>query len=120
MARLFEDRERAEELYFARSEEARFLAHCRALRQLGAFATSKLGVDGESARAYSDELVGCLAFGSKDEAIIAKVKTDLANSGIDVSEADLKAELTRYLAIAEPAPSFGTVGIVRPPRPLER
>lgn len=120
MGRLFDDRERAEELYYAMSEEARFLAHCRAIRELGSYATSKLGLDADTSRAYSDELVGSLAFGSKDDAIIAKVKNDLSDNGVDVSEAELKSELTRYLAIAQPAPSISNVGIVRPPRPLER
>ena len=100
MARLFEERERAAELLFARAEEMRFLAHCHGVRCLAAFATTKLGFDAAAADAYADILITALLQGMGDEPLVERVRADLAANGQIVSVAELRAELTRSTAQA--------------------
>ena len=66
MGRLFEDRERAEELLFARSEEARFLAHCNALRKLAAYAGERRGLDMQATETYAETLISLSVEGHRD------------------------------------------------------
>ncbi|GJE43702.1 DUF1476 domain-containing protein [Methylobacterium soli] len=100
MGRLFEERERAAELMFARDEEARFIARCRRMRKLAAFVAEKLGVDGQTAEAYAVELIGALVQGMKDDALLERVQADLAANGVDESLATLRTELDRATAQA--------------------
>lgn len=115
MARLFEERERAAELLFARAEEVRFLAHCHGIQSLAAFATNKLGFDAAAANAYADVLVTALLQGMKDEPLIERVRADLAANGQIVSVAELRAELARSSAQASHGlPALHTVAAMRP------
>lgn len=95
---LFDERERAEELYFVRNQELAFIARCRAVRRFGTSATERLGLDGATARDYSDALVDSLAHGGTDETVIARVHADLTENGIGAEIADLRAELDRLRA----------------------
>ena len=96
---LFDERERAEELYFVRNQELAFIAHCRAVRRFGTLATERLGLDGATARDYSDALVDSLAHGATDENVIGRVHADLTENGIATEIADLRAELIRLRAL---------------------
>lgn len=115
MARLFEERERAAELLFARSEEMRFLAHCHGIRSLAAYATTKLGFDAAAAEAYADVLITALLQGIRDEPLIERVRADLAANGQIVGVAELRAELARSSAQAlHGLPPLLTVNGARP------
>ncbi|KAB1072758.1 DUF1476 domain-containing protein [Methylobacterium planeticum] len=100
MGRLFEERERAAELMFARDEEARFIARCRRMRGLASFVADKLGVDGQTAEAYAVELIGALVQGMKDDALLLRVQADLAANGVSESLPTLRAALDRATAQA--------------------
>ena len=100
MGRLFEERERAAELMFARDEEARFIARCRRMRKMAAFVAEKLGVDAQTAEAYAVELIGALVQGMKDETLLERVQADLAANGVAESLPALRAELDRATAQA--------------------
>ncbi|WP_336489508.1 DUF1476 domain-containing protein [Methylobacterium nigriterrae] len=100
MGRLFEERERAAELLFARDEEARFIARCRRMRGLAGYVAEKLGVDAQTAEAYAVDLIACVVQGMKDEALIERVQADLAANGVVESAADLRVELARVTAKA--------------------
>lgn len=96
---LFDERERAEELFFVRNQELAFIAHCRAVRRFGTNASERLGLDGATARDYSDALVDSLAHGATDETVIGRVHADLAENGIGSEIGELRAELNRLRAL---------------------
>ncbi|GBU17060.1 MULTISPECIES: ATPase inhibitor subunit zeta [Methylobacterium] len=100
MGRLFEDRERAEELLFARSEEARFLAHCNALRKLAAYAGERRGLDMQATETYAETLISLSVEGHRDAELLEQVRADIAarNDTIDASE--MTAVFGRCLASA--------------------
>lgn len=107
MTRLFEERERAAELIFARAEETRFVLRCHGIRSLAAFAASKLGLDGLSADAYAQELLSFAVNGMKDADLIDRVRADLAANGVIVHASDLRTELLR--GNAQPIHAFGAI-----------
>lgn len=112
MLKAFEDRERAAEYLFARTEEARFAAHCASVRALAIFAMARLGVDGQTAEAYARVLIAAMIEGQQDADLIERVRADLAANGIAVAHGELQAVMLRAGAIQE-APSA-----VPPPEPI--
>lgn len=98
MSKLFEERERAAEMLFVRSEEARFLMHCQGVRSLAAYAANELGIDGQGAAAYAHELLSALVHGTKEGDLIERVRADLAAGGVIVDLASLRRELNRSTA----------------------
>ena len=100
MSKLFDERERAAELLFVRAEEARFMMHCQGVRSLAAYVAERLGVDGQSAGAYAQELLSAAVQGTNDDALIERVRNDLAANDIPVDPADLRRELNRSSAQA--------------------
>ncbi|MER2268689.1 ATPase inhibitor subunit zeta [Methylobacterium oxalidis] len=117
MARLFEERERAAEMIFARDEEARFVARCRRMRGLAWYAADKLGVDARAAEAYAAELIASLVQGVKDEDLLERIRADLAANGVEESLGTLRAELSRLgaQAMVDPAMRLPGEGPAVPP-----
>lgn len=95
MPRLFEERERAAEMLFIRTEEARFIMHCQGVRSLAACAAKELGIDGQSAAAYARELLGASVQGTTDDDLVERVRADLEAGGVRVDPAMLRRELNR-------------------------
>ncbi len=104
MLKAFEDRERAAETLFARSEEARFATHCLSIRALAAFAMARLGVDGRTAEAYARVLIAAMIEGQDDEDIVARVEADLRANGIEVPPGELRGVMLRAAAAQDTAP----------------
>lgn len=100
MNRLFEDRERAQELLFVRSEEARFVAHCGALRKLAAYAAERRGLRADAARAYADRLVALSVDGTPDADLLERTRADIAAEGDAIDATELAAVFGRCLASA--------------------
>ncbi|WP_264047346.1 DUF1476 domain-containing protein [Methylobacterium flocculans] len=93
MSRFFEERERAAEMLFVRTEEARFRVHAQGVQSLAAYAAQVLGVDHFSALAYAEELMASVIQGTKDDALIARVQADLEANGVVVDRAPLVQHL---------------------------
>lgn len=104
MLKAFEDRERAAEYLFARTEEARFAAHCGGIRALAIFAMAKLGVDGRTAEAYARVLIAAMIEGQHDEDLIERVQADLRANGIDVPAGELRGVMLRATAAQDGPP----------------
>ncbi|KQP94664.1 MULTISPECIES: ATPase inhibitor subunit zeta [unclassified Methylobacterium] len=95
MSRLFEERERAAEMRFVRSEEARFLAHCQGVKSLAAYAAELLGVDRLSSDAYADELMASVIQGARSQALVERVQADLRANGVSAEIGILAQQLCR-------------------------
>lgn len=119
MLKAFEDRERAAEYLFARTEEARFAAHCGSIRALAIFAMAKLGVDGRTAEAYARVLIAAMIEGQHDEDLIARVQADLRANGIEVPRSELQGVVLRAAASQEILSRMGPPDAASASRPAD-
>ena len=100
MTTLFDERERAAEWAFAHEQEVRFLMHCDALKALAGYASARLGHDAAEAEAYAKDVVAALVQGTKDDALIERVRADLDAHGIAETASGLRERLSQFLAKA--------------------
>jgi hypothetical protein len=96
----FDKREEGFEKKFALDEEQKFKAHARRNRLLGLWAAEKLGISGDAATAYAREVVAAAFEGGGDADVLRKVMGDLSAKGIDIAEAEVRAEMTELLVQA--------------------
>lgn len=82
----FSDREKAYESKFAHDEELRFKATARRNKLLGLWAAELMGMEGDAAMAYGVEVVKSDFEEAGEEDVYRKVKGDLDEKGLDVSE----------------------------------
>ena len=112
MLRSFEERERAEELLFVIGEERRFLNRRAGAKALADFAIRKLGCDGRTGCAYADVLIDAMIHGASNEALLERVRADLAANLADFSLEELRAVM---LGGSDPALRSGPVVTPRSP-----
>jgi hypothetical protein len=92
----FEDRQKGFEAEFKRNQELQFRVNARRNKLFGLWAAGHLGIAaGEDAEAYARTVVDADFERPGDGDVIDKVRNDLAGKGIEMSEAQLRAELTR-------------------------
>ena len=92
----FEDREKGFEAEFKRNQELQFRAGARRNRLFGLWAAGRLGIGAaDEADAYARTVVEADFERPGDGDVIEKVQKDLAAKGIEMSETQLRAELTR-------------------------
>jgi hypothetical protein len=78
----FDKREQGFEAKFIHDEELRFKATARCNKMLGNWAASQLGLTGDAAVAYANELVTADLASQSSDAILHRVSQDLAKKGI--------------------------------------
>jgi hypothetical protein len=92
----FEDRQKAFEAEFKRSQDLQFRVTARRNRLFGLWAAGRLGIGaGDEAEAYARTVVDADFEKPGDSDVVEKVRSDLAAKGIEMSEAQLRVELTR-------------------------
>jgi len=92
----FEDRQKGFEAEFKRNQELQFRVNARRNKLFGLWAAGHLGIAaGDEAEAYARTVVDADFERPGDGDVIDKVRNDLAGKGIEMSEAQLRAELTR-------------------------
>jgi hypothetical protein len=92
----FDERQRAFEAEFKRDQELSFRIAARRNRLLGYWAAERLGLPaGEAAEAYARTVIAADFQAPGDGDVVEKVRVDLAAKGIDITEAEVCAELTR-------------------------
>jgi hypothetical protein len=97
----FSDREKGFEAEFKRNQELLFRVTARRNRLFGLWAAGKMGVpSGEAADAYAKSVVAADLEAPGDADVIEKVRADLAEKGVTVTEAELRTELARLAAEA--------------------
>jgi len=101
------DREDGFERKFAHDEELRFKAMARRNKLLGLWAAEKLGKTGADADAYAKEVVTADFEEAGDDDVFRKVRGDLDNASVAVSDhqirhamADLLDEAVRQITAA--------------------
>ncbi|MEX2451948.1 MAG: DUF1476 domain-containing protein [Rhodospirillales bacterium] len=96
----FKKREKGEETKFKLGEELRFKAESRRNRMLGLWAGKKMGFDEAGCKAYAKDVVASDFDEPGIEDVVRKVMSDFKKNNIDVTEADVRAELERLYALA--------------------
>ena len=94
----FDKREQGFEAKFVHDEELRFKATARRNKLLGNWAAGQLGLMGDAAMAYANELVTVDLENQNDEDTLRRVLKDLAAKG--VSERQIAEKMDEFLHIA--------------------
>ena len=96
----FDDREKAYEKEFARNEEFDFKVAARRNKLLGLWAADKLGLTGDVADVYAMEVIKSDFKEAGDEDVYEKVKADLDEKKLDISEHQLRREMEQLMEVA--------------------
>jgi hypothetical protein len=94
----FDKREHGFEAKFIHDEELRFKATARCNKMLGSWAAALLGLTGDAAVAYANELVTADIASQSSDDTLHKVSNDLAKKG--VSEQQVAQRMKEFLHIA--------------------
>ena len=89
----FDDRERGEELRFARGEEMLFRIHARRNRLLGVWAAERMKLDPAETEGYAKSVVQADFEEAGDEDMVRKILGDLVSAGVDMSEAEVRSAM---------------------------
>ncbi len=90
---MFEDRERAEEAKFAHDDEMTFKVQARRNKLLGHWAAARMGLDAAETEAYAKAVVEAEFEEAGDEDVIRKLLGDLTAAGVEIDDAEIRAEL---------------------------
>ncbi len=94
----FDKREQGFEAKFIHDEELRFKATARCNKMLGNWAAGHLGLTGDAALAYANELVTADLAKQSSDATLDRVSQDLAKKGI--SKQQVAQRMNDFLHIA--------------------
>jgi len=94
----FEDRERSQEAKFARDAELNFKAEARRNKLLGEWVANKMGH--ENPAEYAAEVIASDFVEAGDEDVYRKIRADLGERNVDVSEAELRGKMQELRVIA--------------------
>ncbi len=94
----FDKREQGFEAKFMHDEELRFKATARCNKILGNWAAAQLGLTGDAATAYANELVTMDLENQSSDEILHRVSKDLTKKGI--SEQQVAGKMDEFLHIA--------------------
>jgi hypothetical protein len=94
----FDKREQGFEAKFIHDEELRFKAMARCNKMLGNWAAAQLGLSGEAATAYANELVTANLESQSSDDTLHKVSKDLAPKG--VTEQQVAQRMDEFLHVA--------------------
>ncbi len=96
----FDDRQRAFETKFARDQEMQFKIVARRNRLLGQWAAKKMNLTEAEADAYAKDVIRADFEEAGDEDVIRKLLGDLTSAGIEVDEAEIRAQIEHKTAEA--------------------
>ncbi len=95
---ILDDREKGFEGKYALDEAREFRATARRNRMFGEWAAHRMGL--ENAHDYAEAIVKYHVEQPGDEDILRKVGQDLIAAGLTVRDAELRAKMDEFLAIA--------------------
>jgi hypothetical protein len=97
----FDDREKGYERKFQQDQELAFKVRVRRNRHFGLWVAERLGLAGEAAETYAQDLVSMSLAHAGDDGILAMVSRDLAGKGVTLDATVLGTELLRCEAEAK-------------------
>jgi len=96
----FDDRERAEEAKFAMDAATEFKVMARRNKLLGLWAAELMNIQGDEADAYAKTVVMSDLEEPGDEDVFRKVRGDLDEAKVDVSDQRLREHMAELLPVA--------------------
>ena len=96
----FDDRERAFENLFAHDQELAFKAQARRNRDIGHWAARQLGKTGQEADLYAANILMQSTENGGSGAVVARIRHDLAEHGITVSDHQILRRMDELLTAA--------------------
>lgn len=97
----FDDRQKGEEAKFAHDAQLRFKAEARRNKHLAHWACDLMGEDGADAKAeYTAEIIAADMASAGTEDVLQKLKGDFDAKGVAVAEADIRAKIAEFDALA--------------------
>jgi hypothetical protein len=96
----FDDRERAEEAKFAMDAATEFKVMARRNKLLGLWAAELMSIQGDEAEAYAKSVVMSDLEEPGDEDVFRKVRGDLDEAKVDVSDQRLREHMAELLPVA--------------------
>jgi hypothetical protein len=96
----FDDREKAFEKKFAHDADLKFKAESRRNKYLAEWAASKLGITGPAVEDYVKVVRKADLASKGDEDVFARLKADFAAKGVKIADAELRKQMTDFLAKA--------------------
>jgi len=97
----FDKREQGFEAKFIHDEELRFKAVARCNKMLGNWAAAQLGLTGDAAATYANELVTANLGNQTPDDTLHKVSKDLEGKGISEQEVAQKMDAYLHLALEQ-------------------
>jgi hypothetical protein len=97
----FDEREKGFEQKYKHDQELQFKVNARRNKLLGLWAAEKMGLSGAAAEAYAKEVVQADFETPGDADVIAKVVKDLTAKGMATTEAQVRKDYERLLAVAK-------------------
>ena len=96
----FDEREQAFERMFVHGEDTRFRALARRNKVLGQWAAEQLGLSGQDASAYIEEIRKSIVVAQSDEQMVRKLSHDFESAGIPLPEGEIRERMNELLAQA--------------------
>ena len=96
----FDDREKSFEKKFAHDADLKFKAEARRNKYLAEWAAAKIGITGAALEDYIKAVRKADLATKGDDDVLAKVQADFAAKGIKVADADVRKQMTEFLAKA--------------------
>jgi hypothetical protein len=96
----FSDREKSFEKKFAMDEELKFRSEARRNKMLGQWAAEKLGLSGAAVDDYVKAVRKADLLEKGDEDVYRKIRKDLDDKGVRVSDAELRKAMADFLHAA--------------------
>jgi hypothetical protein len=97
----FDKREQGFENQFVHDEQLRFKATARRNKMLGNWAAGQLGLTGDAATAYANDLVVANLENQSDQDTINKVSKDLGPKGVSAQQIAAKMEELHNIALKQ-------------------
>jgi hypothetical protein len=97
----FDKREEGFEKKFAHDEETRFKVMARRNKLLGLWVAEKLGLTGEAADTYAQDVVASDFVEAGDHDVLRKVMADLKAKSVDLSEHRVRRHMDELLDVAK-------------------
>lgn len=94
------DREKAAEAKWAHDEDTRFKVTARRNKLLGLWAAGEMGITGEAANAYAQEVVKADFEEAGEEDVFRKVRRDFDAKAIARSDHAIRKHMAELLAVA--------------------
>lgn len=96
----FDEREKSFEKKFAQDQDLKFKAEARRNKMIAEWAAAKLGLSGSAVEDYVKAVRKADLAQKGDEDVIGKIAKDLADKGVQVAEADIRNQMSVFLAKA--------------------